>query len=238
MMRWLLLACLLMATPVHAGVIATISEGAPLGETFTTASFNSLGGTGMICHLSWFSNSGALPQPVVTDSASNTWTELTAEAAGATGSRILYDISAFSASATHTLTVTTADFVYPTISCIVVNDAGLTVDVESAGAATAGATSLQPGSLTPSQNTSLIVTGLSCLGTSLMINESFTAVTTDTVGGGHLCGGIAYLYQGTAAAINPTWSWTTSDAAAASSAAFDYTPPATGTRRLLRGVGR
>jgi hypothetical protein len=69
------------------------------------------------------------------------------------------------------------------------------------GATTAGATSLQTGSVTPSVGGSLLISG-SMIGNSI---SGFTATVTAV--GGTYPGAIAYLKQGTAAAINPAWSF-------------------------------
>lgn len=66
---------------------------------------------------------------------------------------------------------------------------------------------LQTGSVNPSQNNSLIITGFSANpGTSISINGGYTiTANVDGVGGVNIAGAMAYLVQGTAAATNPTW---------------------------------
>src|SRR5215472_13389017 len=70
---------------------------------------------------------------------------------------------------------------------------------------------LQPGSVTPGQNGELIVTG-QCSGStsgSSSVNLGFTISDSFLqVNGQHVGGALAYLVQGTAAAINPTWTGT------------------------------
>lgn len=76
-----------------------------------------------------------------------------------------------------------------------------------------GGTSFQPGSLTPGANGALIVTGLCLHNTyaNLAIDNGFTiAEAVQYSAGVNLASAAAYLFQPTAAASNPTWSWTNS----------------------------
>jgi hypothetical protein len=69
-----------------------------------------------------------------------------------------------------------------------------------------GAVATQPGSVTPSQNDSLIITAVrAAAGSTPTIDSGFTEFALGNVGGVHIPGGIAYLIQSTAAAVNPTW---------------------------------
>jgi hypothetical protein len=83
---------------------------------------------------------------------------------------------------------------------------------------TTGSTTIQPGSITPSQNGCLVVTNV----------ETYTGNPTGVSGGGTwtdtlvnyvsstvIGGGFGYLIQATAAAINPTWSMSVSETNAA-----------------------
>ncbi len=82
-------------------------------------------------------------------------------------------------------------------------------------------TSYQPGSITPSENNEVIVTAITSGGgvTSYSIDSGFTISDQfDLSGGGHFPLGMAYLIQTSAAASNPTWSWSNSLASAKLSA--------------------
>jgi hypothetical protein len=87
-----------------------------------------------------------------------------------------------------------------------------------------GLTEIQPGSLTPPSNDALFVAGLLLTGDvdeSVAINSSFTLEQgTDFVGSNAEGGFIAYRIQGTAAALNPLWSWSGIVSAATSMATF------------------
>lgn len=81
-------------------------------------------------------------------------------------------------------------------------------DVQSAGGGTSGSFTVQPGSVTPSQSNSLIITAV----TMAQINSTFIADQGFTVrqyipapGGSYYGGALADLIQGSAAAVNPTF---------------------------------
>lgn len=74
-------------------------------------------------------------------------------------------------------------------------------------------TTIQPGPVTPSTNNSLVVSSLEVTasgnGTSASINSGFTISDQVPFTSGHNYGGAtAYLVQGAAAAVNPTWTVT------------------------------
>lgn len=79
--------------------------------------------------------------------------------------------------------------------------------------ALSSATSVQPGSVTPSEDGCLLVCTLCVNGSisGLSIDSGFTIAESTAFSTGNNMGGYtAYLVQATAAAINPQWSWTTS----------------------------
>lgn len=80
---------------------------------------------------------------------------------------------------------------------------------QQTGNSSASATSIQPGSLTPSQNGCLIVSVLCKWATTnaVSIDSGFTISDQIPNGSGtNLGSAMAYLVQGTAAAVNPNWS--------------------------------
>ncbi len=79
-------------------------------------------------------------------------------------------------------------------------------DVEN-GAIQYVGTTLQPGSVTPSENNELIVTGLGFYPSGVLsVNSSFTiSDQVNYVSSAAMGLGAAYLVQGTAGAVNPTW---------------------------------
>ena len=81
---------------------------------------------------------------------------------------------------------------------------------------------IQPGSITPSENNCLVVTG--CLeaqaGDEASVDSGFAADSVGSSPGLTFGGGIAYLVQATAAAVNPTWTPVVPTYAAATIASF------------------
>ena len=84
----------------------------------------------------------------------------------------------------------------------------------------------QPGSVTPTVNGSLIVTGLYSSASTHSINSGFTIYSDDNANFA-----AAYLIQGTAGAINPTW--TLSGATSATSTIAVFNPATTSPRGLF-----
>lgn len=199
-------------------VVRTI-KGSPDGSGVTTDAVNSSTANLAIVSISWYS--GIEDPSTPTDSKSNTYTPLTKRTGTDQSNRLYYCLGPTVGSG-HTVTVGS-----PTgnVYCVVevmffTGDASWVFDTENGAGATA-VTSKQPGSITPTANGAIVVSGIgSGLATSFTVNGSFVAETLDTSGGAHVGGGAAYLIQTSAAAANPTWSWTNSGNAAASIASF------------------
>lgn len=81
-------------------------------------------------------------------------------------------------------------------------------------------TTVQPGSVTPTTNGELIITGIGYgVGTSASVDSGFTPL--NSAPGSHSTGGaMAYLVQAVAAAINPTWTVGAADKCTAVIATF------------------
>ena len=113
--------------------------------------------------------------------------------------------------AAHTFTFTSTGG-FPSINyCAVTNVLALDKNGGTNGGSS-GVSSIQPGSLTPTQSGELIFCGMgsSNTGSTPTINSGFTiAHGNNFVGGTSEVSSLAYLIQGSAAAVNPTWSWTT-----------------------------
>ena len=112
--------------------------------------------------------------------------------------------------AAHTFTFTSTGG-FPSINyCAVTNVSALDESGGINGGAS-GILSIQPGSLTPTQSGELIFCGMgaSNTGSTPAINSGFTiAHGNNFVGGASEVSSLAYLVQGSAAPVNPTWSWT------------------------------
>ena len=165
----------------------------------------------------WYQNA-----VTISDSAGNTWTGLTARSSSTAFNRLWYCLNP-TTSASHTFTIAGTG-VYAWVGFLAFSGVA-SYDAETG--ATGTGTSLAAGSLTPAVDGSLLITSATTAGTSHTVNRGYTATTQNNVGGTSMGGGIAYLIQGTAAAVNPTWSWTGSGVVAASHARFSPTAGST-----------
>ena len=156
-----------------------------------------------------------------TDSAGNTWSTHTVY--GSTAPRVFlkYVVPGAKVSATHTFSYTVTNS-YSRLWILGLSGASATPTDQETGATSGGGTptELPTGAITPSEDGTLVV---SCLGT----NSDVTGVGVTALGnlvtlGGGAQHGIsgAYLDQTSAAAINPTWSWTNAQRASACIASF------------------
>lgn len=200
----------IVAAPAGFNLVShTIGTASP--GPITTPGIDTTGATLIVIGLTQLN---AVTFSTISDSNSNTWTPLTAQiGASQPYSQLFYCISPIVGPG-HTFTATGGAFIVGSIMVQAWKGGTGTFDVQSG--ATGFGTTLQTGSVTPSVNNSLIVTALS-------VDNSPTSI--DSVSGGFAIsdssiaqtpGGMAWFVQGTAAAINPTWSWTSagSDAAA------------------------
>lgn len=165
----------------------------------------------------------------VSDSKSNTWTPLTSyQTAAQSGIRFYYCLVPTVGSG-HTFTIgVTAG--YPAITVMGFSGVKTSTpfDVEN-GATNATGTSRQPGSVTPADNGSLVVAGMTLNGatSAQSVNSSMTLQEYAAYSSGNSMGALAaYYVQPTAAAINPTFSWTTSVGNSAAIAVFKPEPAA------------
>ena len=146
--------------------------------------------------------------PAVSDNMGNTLNYVTIRSDSQSGlSNTLFYCSTPTVGAGHTFTVVAVNG-FPAIFVQAwAGAAASSVLDQQNGAASANATSLQPGSVTPGNDNELLVTGLFyTANTVLSIDSSFTiSDSAGEVGGTNYGGGMAYLVQGSAAPVNPTW---------------------------------
>lgn len=181
----------------------------------TTGTLNTTGANLIVCGSAYYFSG------TFSDSKSNSWTTLTAYTNSGT-----YEITSQLAYVYSPTTATNQTFGYSggyvSMACEAFSGSASAPADQSAGAGTATtATSLQPGSITPSQNGELIVGllgtngGTSYGSANLTVTDNFNY--TNGVNGGLAMG---YYRQTTKAAFNPTWSWTTATQAAATQTSF------------------
>lgn len=178
------------------------------GADITSSAINTSGASLLVMFVASYS---AVALPTITDSKGNTWTPRTRYGPGTalSSSAFFYAENPMVGSG-HTFTATgpgVNDF--PQI-CIIAFSGTATssvYDTENGNNGSTGASSIQPGSVTPSQNNEVVVTGFTSINTMTAgINGGFTiSDQASNVPSQHFGGGIAYLIQTSAAAANPTW---------------------------------
>lgn len=170
------------------------------------------------------------------DSKGNTWSKLTERAGTFLRVQIHY-VANPSVGTLHTFTATESGGGALTSEIAAFSDAITTSPFDQQNGATSDSTStLATGSITPGQNSELIIAGLTDAYTgTVSINGGFTItnqqpfVSSPTQWGSAL----AYLIQTTATAANPTWTSGVVDAMSAAIASFKNANPASGSVKRL-----
>ena len=185
-------------------LVASVTAGpAPTGGS--TAAIDTTGATLLIVSVAWWGGAGG--NPVVSDSKGNVWIPLTAVGFGPTGVRLFYCLTPTVGSG-HTFTVGSGGtFFYPSILAYAFSG----VDSYQIQSGAGGSTSpLASGSVTPASPGALVFTGRAgnAAAVDTVAPAGFTSATVTYIGGGPMQGSAAYFVAPTAAAINPTWSWT------------------------------
>jgi hypothetical protein len=194
--------------PSGPTLVANTSAGSVGGGDITTSGIDTSGANLLVVYVSWYP--GATANVAVSDSKGNTWIPLTAiqsSPGGPTKGQLFYCVPTSVGSA-HTFTSAGIG----TFSSIFVQAfSGMNAspfDVENGTGQTFTSSTIQPGSVTPSSNNSVIITGWGCSQdyTNLTIDLDWTLTDKiSAVGGNHLAGGIAYKLLPVLAATNPTW---------------------------------
>ena len=196
-----LLALLLLFGPTlkAAGTLLASVKVAGTTAAATTAAIDATGATAFLgCVIE------RTPQSVVlTDSEGSTWNSLTSQSDdGNDHVTTIYWSNPSSVSATHTFTATSSDWVghlYMTAwSGVIVNP----FDQQNGVVQTASST-VQPGSITPTNPNQIVLTCSTNDNTTNSIDGGFTLLLTDPLGTSY-GGALSYLIQTTAAAANPT----------------------------------
>jgi hypothetical protein len=198
----------------NAGPVLLVSTKSYPGSSNATSPIDTTGANFILLSVSY-----AVSGATVNDSKSNTWTSLTNNGSSL---RLFYCFNP-TVGTNHTFTGNAS---YVLISAVAFSGVKTSpFDVESI-ASTASGPTLSAGSITPSQNKSLIIAAVTVNGdgTSTSINNGFTIVQSEQyVSGVNVGSGIAYKVITTGGAINPTWTNGTNTAfMAANIAAFKY----------------
>lgn len=188
----------------HVGYVA--ASGA---STFTTAALDTSGADLLTVAVTEFAVAGA----VLTDSKSNTWRART-ELATTTPFKVIYDAKNATVGSGHTFTLTGAT-IFAVLQADAWSGSDLTepFDQQNATAAAGGTmtSGFQPGSVTPTTNDQLVLSGLSWDTNGIAITSVTGMVDLQQVaftGGNNFGGARDYVIQTTAGAINPAWNGT------------------------------
>lgn len=204
----------------HAGAAGT-------SNSATTASIDTTGANLLVVSACWYP--GVTADAVITDSKGNTWTALTRRGTvgvSLTANRLFYCYGG-TVGTGHTFT-TTATGGYHSIQVIALSGmAASPLDQQNGGQDGGTWTTRQPGSITPSQDNTVVIAALTFeanSGGTISINDSFTIADTVAYGTGTNDGGsLAYKILTVASSQNPTWTSSSSSGdAALSIASFKY----------------
>jgi hypothetical protein len=210
-------------TSVIGGVSAVGNSGGGGGPVLvahtytygTSGGLNTTGATLLVAEVVDVTTTTTAP----TDSLSNTWTPLT-QYTGTAGAAQFYYVCSPTTSSSQTFTNSVGGGSVLFIVAFSGTAASSCLDTSN-GAAASNVSSLQTGSITPSATGELLVAGVANAATyAPSINDSFTLTDTET---SYSPGsGVAYLVDGAASAINPTWSISNNSALVANIAAFKH----------------
>jgi len=195
------------------------------GSAITTSAIDTTGMTLLVMSVSYYQPNGP---GTVSDSKGNTWVAAgTAGNTGEAGTALFY-VKNPTVGTGHTFTAGTGVTTFPGLFVAAFSGTDTTANRDQENsAATQGVTTLQPGSVTPTVDNELVVTSLGTPNdtTSITIGSGFTMSDSASHGGNNMGGGLAYIIQTTAQAVNPTW---TVNTAMSLAAAIDTFKPAAG----------
>ena len=182
------------------------SSSAHGGNPTSTSGIDTTGATLLIAAAAYFT--GGNDPPTITDNKSNTWNGLTAYATGSNSKVKIYYSFPSSVGSSHTIT---SDGSFQSIGFMAFS--GLTPSFDAgkdSGNGTTSGNSIQPGSLTPSQDNCLLISAFE-FGTNTndisAIDSSFIApINPEGAGSGSFRLALAYKIQTSASGENPTWS--------------------------------
>ena len=208
--------------------IASTSAGGT-SSSVTTTGINTTGASLLVVQIVYYQSGGSIvPGTNFTDTYSNSWNLIKNETPSGGGGSSFYYCSNPIVGTGHTFSVSGSSL-YPCISVAAYSGVSTTSPLDqSSGANIAGSgTSLQPGSVTPNQNNELIVAGLAIGSTTTTTTVSPPFFAPLAVSGAAFAVDISDLVQPTAAAVNPTWTFTGgSFGSSASIATFKQAPTA------------
>jgi hypothetical protein len=215
---------------------------APGNNGGTTDAIDTTGATLLVLVASVYRPLATSPLP--SDSKGNTWTARTSYDSGSNDPRVkIYYAQNPVVGSGHTVTLSDTNS-FPVLTLLAFSGTATASVYDTENGANSGAspvTSLASGSVSPSQDGEVIVTGItwnSDGGTSPSIDNGFTVTQSLTsISGTRMGGGAGYKIQTTAASVNPGWSWTGAVQAAVNAATFKAAAAASRKQLAALGVG-
>ncbi len=199
-------------------LVASVANSGGTGTSYTTSGIDTTGANLLVVSVAAYN---AIFPVTVTDSKSNTWNALGATDNGGSGRQQLFWCTPTTVGSGHTFTVTAGAALYGGLTAMAFSGAAASspFDVQNGGTGT-GTTST--GSVTPTENGSLLVYGLNIgqVGDYSSVSIGTTLHSWAHVGSVRFGSAAAYYVQSTAAAINPSFTISTSVGGAARIAAF------------------
>lgn len=189
-----------MAIAVVAHVAAQSSGGAPV----TTGNIDTTGATLLVMCIGHQDNAGT---GVPSDSKSNTWSLVVSEHGLANPFMDMwYVANPTSVGSGHNFTACTGFTAFPSVCVIAFSGTDTSAAFDQTNHGNTSGSTGQPGSVTPSVDNEVLVTGRSGVGAAGTIDSSFTVSDAQGfVGGNAYACDMAYLIETTATAKNPTW---------------------------------
>ena len=202
-------------------------------NSVTSDALDTTGADLLVVCVSTYVSAGA---GTMSDSKGNSWTGLTVTPTGDPLLRMYYSVPS-SVGAGHTFSFSATDC-YASIAVQAFSGAHATPADQQNQAWTDSVSSQASGSITPSEDNCLIVSGFGTTYTSAdeTVSESMTITDRIATNGGVNYGiGMAYKIQTTATAINPSWAWTGTFNGAAKVASFKAAAALSGGYFLIGG---
>jgi hypothetical protein len=200
-----------MAIALISSAITRSTNG---GVSVTSDPINSTGANLLIAAVASYD-----PYTGIVDSKSNTWTPLILRGSAGGGCQLFWCVPT-SVGTGHTISNDT-DFRYPGLAFYAISGAHASPYEAESGAGGSGS----PGSLTPAQDGSLLFTACMSNAHNPTVSGGFTAQGLGYSAGNAAAIAAAYLIQGTAAPVNPAWSWEYGGAIGTAMAVFKPASP-------------
>lgn len=179
-----------------------VAAGSVNTNDITTAAIDTSGSDILIAVTSYY----ATGTDSVTDSKGNTWVKLNDYTNGAFNRVTISYVKSATVGTNHTFTSSGANGSFPAIAVAAFSGSNTSAPFDQQNGSTSSDT---PGSITPTTDNQLIISGISTLsgaGSAPTIDSGFTVTDSHGNAASAYAGyGLAYKIQTTAAAVNPTW---------------------------------